>query len=126
LPHKNIHFAKAFRTNQTDAELKMWQALRAGRLMRYKFKRQVPIGDYIVDFVCFEQKLIIEIDGGQHLQSAADKVRDAKLTALEFGVLRFWNNQIFENLEGVLTVILQNLQTVTPLPNPLPQGAREF
>ncbi|MEQ1599404.1 MAG: DUF559 domain-containing protein [Methylotenera sp.] len=65
MPHKNIEFAKKLRANQTDAEHKIWHALRAGRLMNYKFKRQVPIGDFIVDFVCFEQKLIVEIDGGQ-------------------------------------------------------------
>ncbi len=69
MPHKNIKFAKMLRANQTDAELKLWQVLRASRLMGYKFRRQVPIDDFIVDFVCFEQKLIIEIDGGQHFNS---------------------------------------------------------
>lgn len=126
MPHKNIQLAKALRTNQTNAELKMWQALRAGRLMSYKFRRQVPIDDYIVDFVCYEQKLIVEIDGGQHLESATDPARDAKLNILGFKVLRFWNNQIFDNLEEVLAMILLCLQTATPLPNPLPQGAREI
>ncbi len=125
MPHNNINFAKALRTNQTDAELKIWQALRAGRLMNHKFKRQVPITDYIVDFVCFEQKLIVEIDGGQHMESSGDELRDAKLTKMGFKVLRFWNNEIFNNLQGVLTVILKQLQKATPLPNPLPQGARE-
>jgi very-short-patch-repair endonuclease len=75
LQHKNIIFAKALRTNQTDAELKIWQILRAGRLMGYKFKRQVPITDFIVDFVCFEQKLVVEIDGGQHAQNSEDVLR---------------------------------------------------
>ena len=124
LPHKNIQFAKVLRTNQTDAELKVWQALRAGRLMNYKFKRQVPIADFIVDFVCFEQKLIVEIDGGQHMNSAKDFARDSKLKAFGFCVLRFWNCEVIDNFEGVLTVILQHLQTSTPLPNTLPQGAR--
>ena len=124
MPHKNINFAKTLRANQTDAELKMWQELRAGRLVHYKFKRQVPIGAFIVDFVCFEQKLIVEIDGSQHLDNPKDVARDALLCALGFGVLRFWNNEIFNNLEGVLVVILKQLQTTTPLPNPLPQGAR--
>jgi very-short-patch-repair endonuclease len=126
MPHKNIHFAKALRTNQTDAEHKVWYVLRAGRMMNYKFKRQVPIADFIVDFVCFEQKLIVEIDGGQHIESIKDLARDAELNAQGFKVLRFWNNEIIDNFEGVLTVILQHLQTTTPLPNPLPQGAREF
>ena len=124
--HKNIEFAKSLRTNQTDAELKIWQALRAGRLMNYKFKRQVPIDVFIVDFVCFEQKLIVEIDGGQHAESSKDVLRDARLIQMGFTVLRFWNNEITDNLEGVLMVILQHLQVAPPLPNPLPQVAREF
>ena len=122
--HKNIEFVKSLRTNQTDAEIKVWQALRAGRLMNYKFKRQVPIADFIVDFVCFEQKLVIEIDGGQHVDSAKDLARDSKLNKLGFRMLRFWNNEIIDNFEGVLMVILQQLQIATPLPNPLPQGER--
>jgi very-short-patch-repair endonuclease len=126
LQHKNIIFAKALRTNQTDAELKIWQILRAGRLMGYKFKRQVPIADFIVDFVCFEQKIIVEIDGGQHAQNSEDVLRDAKLIKMGFRVLRFWNNDVMNNLDGVLTVILERLQTASPLPSPLPQGAREY
>lgn len=120
LPHKNIHFAKALRTNQTDAELKVWQALRAGRLMGYKFKRQVPVGDFIVDFVCFEQKLIVELDGGQHMGSERDVIRDARLNTMGFRVLRFWNNEVMQNIEGVLVVILQYLQIVAPSPQPSP------
>ena len=122
--HKNIEFAKALRSNQTDSEIKVWQALRAARLMNYKFKRQVLLADFIVDFVCFEQKLIVEIDGGQHMNSTQDIERDIKLNAMGFKVLRFWNNEIIDNLEGVLMLILQHLQIATPLPNPLPQGAR--
>lgn len=124
MPHKNIHFAKMLRTNQTDAELKVWQALRASRLMNCKFRRQVPIDDFIVDFVCFEQKLIIEIDGGQHWDSKKDLVRDAKLKALGYQVLRFWNNEITQNFDGVMAIVLQQLQKKSPLPSPLPQGAR--
>lgn len=126
LPHKNIKLAKALRTNQTDAEIKIWQALRASRLLSYKFRRQVPMGDFIVDFVCFEKKLIVEIDGGQHLDSKSDLTRDAKLKAQGYRVLRFWNNEITENLDGALAIILQYLQMQPPLPNPLPQGAREL
>ena len=98
--------------------------MRAARLMNYKFKRQVLLADFIVDFVCFEQKLIVEIDGGQHMNSTQDIERDIKLNAMGFKVLRFWNNEIIDNLEGVLMLILQHLQIATPLPNPLPQGAR--
>lgn len=126
LPHQNIKLAKVLRTNQTETELKVWQALRASRLMNYKFRRQVPISEYIVDFVCFEKKLMIEIDGGQHLNNKKDLARDEKLKALGFRVLRFWNNEVTENFDGVLAVILQHLQMTTPLPNPLPQGEREI
>jgi very-short-patch-repair endonuclease len=94
--------------------------------MGYKFKRQVPIADFIVDFVCFEQKLVVEIDGGQHAQNSEDVLRDAKLIKMGFRVLRFWNNDVMNNLDGVLTVILEQLQTATPLPSPLPQVAREY
>ncbi len=92
--------------------------------MGYKFKRQVPLADFIVDFVCFEHKLIVEIDGGQHMNSTKDVERDIKLNSMRFSVLRFWNNEIIDNFEGVLMAILQQLQESTPLPNPLPQGAR--
>jgi len=125
LQNKNINLAKILRTNQTYEERKVWQALRASRLMSFKFRRQVPIDDFIVDFVCFEQKLIIEIDGGQHLDNKKDLVRDAKLKAHGYQVLRFWNNQITKNFDGVMAVILHQLQTKSPLPNPLPQGERE-
>lgn len=110
LPHKNIKFAKLLRTNQTDAELRIWQAVRASRLLGFKFRRQVPIDDFIVDFVCFEQKLIIEIDGGQHLNSQYDVERDIKLKTFGFKVLRFWNNEVMRNFDGVLTLIVANLQ----------------
>jgi very-short-patch-repair endonuclease len=86
------------RTNQTNEEQKVWQALRASGLMNFKFRRQVPIDDFIVDFVCFEQKLIIEIDGGQHLDNKKDLIRDAKLKALGYRMLRFWNNEIIKIL----------------------------
>ena len=125
MQHKNLQFAKILRTNQTDAELKMWQALRAGRLMQFKFKRQVPIEKFIVDFVCFERRLILEIDGGQHVANEKDITRDASLDKMGFRVLRFWNNDVMQNFEGVLAIVLQNLQITTPLPGPLPQGERE-
>jgi very-short-patch-repair endonuclease len=124
LPHKNIKFAKMLRSNQTCEEQKLWQILRGSRLMNFKFRRQVPIDDFIVDFICFEQKLIIEIDGGQHFGSEKDVLRDAKLKALGFRVLRFWNNEITSNFDSVMAVILQQLQTKSPLPSPLPQVER--
>ena len=109
------------RSNQTDAEHRLWQILRAKRFAGYKFKRQVPIDPYIVDFVCLRQRLIVEADGGQH-SDQADAERDAYLTAQGFRLLRFWNNDILGNEEGVTTRILDAL--AAPLPNPSPAEGR--
>ena len=110
--------AKRMRSNQTPGEHRLWQILRAKRLAGFKFKRQLPIDGYIVDFVCLRHRLIVEADGGQHSESAHDVRRDAYLKAHGFRVLRFWNNDILNNEEGVLTSILHALET--PLPNPSP------
>jgi very-short-patch-repair endonuclease len=88
------HFAKAMRTNATDAERKLWPMLRGGRLNSLKFKRQVPIDGYIVDFVCFEARLIVEADGGQHSESAHDIERDRHFAQAGFRTMRFWNTDI--------------------------------
>jgi very-short-patch-repair endonuclease len=93
----------------TDAERKLWFALRDRRFARFKFRRQVPVGPFIVDFVCFEARLVIEVDGGQHAQSIRDKRRDRWFAANRFSVLRFWNNDVLSNLEGVSTVIAEAL-----------------
>ena len=104
----------------TEAEDRLWHILRAKRLEAYKFKRQLIIDDYIVDFACLQQRLIVEADGGQHAENARDVRRDAYLRSQGFRVLRFWNNEIFENEEGVLTSIREAL--CRPLsPTPLPQ-----
>ena len=97
--------ARALRTRMTDAERKLWFALRDRRFARFKFRRQVPIGPFIADFVCFEARVVIEVDGGQHAESLQDQRRDRWLAANRFRVLRFWNNEVLSNLEGVLTVI---------------------
>ena len=94
--------------------------LRGKRLFGWKFKRQQPIGRYIVDFVCFESRLIVEADGSQHAESHADCERDIYLGQQGFRVLRLWNNEILNNPEGVATVIAAALEP--PLPNPSPAG----
>ena len=95
--------AKQLRKNQTDAEKVLWQQLRNRQVYGYKFRRQVPIGSYIVDFVCVSVKLIIELDGGQHAeQQDYDRKRTAYLEAKEFQVVRFWNNDVLTNIDGVL------------------------
>lgn len=112
-------FAKHLRQTMTDAEQLLWQYLRAHRLAGAKFKRQQPIGPYVVDFVHFGAKLIIEADGGQHNESKSDKTRDAWLKAQGFRILRFWNNEILVSTHEVLERIWTELGC--PLsPNPSP------
>jgi very-short-patch-repair endonuclease len=89
-------------------ELRLWYHLRAGRFHGLKFKRQVQIGNYIVDFSCREKMLIVELDGGHHAdQKEGDKVRQCFLESQGFTVLRFWNNEVDKNTEGVLIQILE-------------------
>ena len=99
-------FAKRMRSQPTDAERALWNIVRAGRIEGLKFKRQVPLDGYILDFVCFERKLIIEADGGQHSGSARDTTRDAHFAASGFRTLRFWNRDILTNPDGVASLIL--------------------
>ena len=101
-------YAKELRHNQTDAERIMWYHLRNKRFLNLKFRRQVDIGIYIVDFVCFEKKLILEIDGGQHFESENieyDKNRTEYLKQKGFKVIRFTNYQVFNELDIVMNVI---------------------
>jgi very-short-patch-repair endonuclease len=116
-------FAKALRKNMTDAEQLLWRHLRAHRLGDQKFRRQQPIGLYIVDFVHFGARLVIEADGGQHNDSPDDAVRDAWLRNQGFTVLRFWNSDILQNIEEVLEAILKELAKSDPL-SPSPSPAR--
>jgi len=89
----------------------------------FKFRRQQPVGRHVVDFVNLEKKVVVELDGGQHVLDPGDKIRDEWLQAEGYKVLRFWDNQVFNNLEGVLESIRNAL--LTPHPDPLPQGERE-
>ena len=98
--------ARKLRKNSTRAESLLWSKLRAKQIAGVKFRRQQPIGNYIVDFVSFEKRIIIELDGGQHAKAKKkDSKRDKLLSENGFTVLRFWNNDIFNNLEGVLEAI---------------------
>ncbi|MFZ2163062.1 MAG: endonuclease domain-containing protein [Sideroxyarcus sp.] len=115
--------AKALRSNQTEAELRLWYHLRAHRFMDLKFKRQKPIGSYIVDFVCVERMLIVEIDGGQHSEQIEyDQRRDAWLRSQGYTVLRFWNNDVMQQLESVLEQIRLVVVGEPSPPAPLPQA----
>ena len=101
-----IKTAKALRKRSTDVEIVLWRHLRAKQMEGLKFRRQQPIGHYIVDFVCFEKKIIIEVDGGQHaVETVRDAERDDWLRNQGFTVLRFWNNEVLTNTEGVLEKI---------------------
>ena len=100
--------ARKLRNNLTEAEKYLWYFLRFKNL-GVKFRRQAIIGKYVVDFVCFERKLIVEVDGGQHSQSARDNVRDEWLGSQGFEILRFWNNDVLGNRDGVLEKIVEYL-----------------
>jgi very-short-patch-repair endonuclease len=107
---KTVKIERRLRKQATDSETQMWFALRGRRLGGFKFVRQEAIGNYIVDFVCRDRKLIVEVDGGQHADNPADRVRDANLAAAGYRVLRFWNTDVLQNKEGVLLTILAALQ----------------
>ena len=103
--------ARSLRRSSTDAERRLWSALRDRRLTKYKFRRQHPIGAYIVDFACTRHALVIELDGGQHADNAADARRTAWLESEGWRVVRFWNNDVLGNVSGVIEAILGALQT---------------
>jgi very-short-patch-repair endonuclease len=120
--------AKQMRSEPAETEHRLWQILRAKRFGDWKFRRQARIGRYTPDFVCHRAKLIVEVDGGHH-SPEKDRARDEWLGSHGFRILRFWDNDIFTNEEGVLTVIASALEASaaasshdgrTPLPNPSP------
>jgi very-short-patch-repair endonuclease len=122
--------ARRLRRHQTDAERILWFRLRDRRLNGWKFRRQKPLNGFVVDFCCPDAKLIVELDGGQH---SAQKAKDARRIRSQDAsgdlVLRFWNNEVLGNVEGVLEEILNTIsqqQTLEPPhPTPLPFGERE-
>ena len=110
--NKSLENAKILRSNMTDCEQKLWYYLRAGRFENIKFKRQAPIGNYIIDFVAKEKNLIIELDGSQHMDNELQKhdaIRENYLKNLGYKIIRFYNNEIIENIEGVLEKIRQSI-----------------
>ena len=113
---RNIATARVLRRTMTDAEQALWRVLRSRQLEGFKFRRQHSIGRYVVDFVCLERKLIVEVDGGHHAEQAdVDAERTAYLEDKGFHVIRFWNNEVLAEMEGVATRLLATL-TPTPLP----------
>ncbi len=119
--------AREMRKASTDAENRLWQFVRDRRLGGYKFRRQHPIDRYIVDYICIERRLIVELDGGQHAgakQRERDEERERFFENRGFRVLRFWSHEVLKNTEGVLETILDALEKA-PHPNPLPPGERE-
>ncbi|MGO9986222.1 MAG: endonuclease domain-containing protein [Rhodomicrobium sp.] len=120
---RRISRARELRSASTDAERKLWRHLRNRQLEGLKFRRQVPLFGYYADFFCEEAKLIVELDGGQHCSQAdKDEVRTAVLQEAGLIVLRFWNNDVLENIEGVLAEIVKLAKAASPHPVPLRTG----
>ncbi|KAG1702939.1 hypothetical protein GQR58_004423 [Nymphon striatum] len=106
------------RKNPTDAEAILWNILRGKRLEGMRFRRQHPIETYIVDFICLEEKLIIEVDGSQHANNVYDEKRDAMLKQSGFTVLRFWNDEIIQNSDDMAQMILKSCGQATHVTPP--------
>ena len=123
----SVNRARDLRNNCTDAERTLWRRLRNSQVEGVKFRRQQPVESYIADFLSFSPKLVIELDGGQHLNTRRyDAKRDDCLRKNGFEVLRFWDHEVFTNLEGVLEIIREHcLGHLPPPPDPPPQGEGE-
>jgi very-short-patch-repair endonuclease len=122
VPKQKRAFAKALRAKATDAEIALWRLLRSRRLANMKFRRQVPIGPWILDFVSFEQRLVVEADGSQHAENEDDKRRDYDLSERGFRVLRFWNNDVLMRSQSVVEMIV-DVVARSPSPVCAPDGA---
>ena len=117
-------FARQLRRGMTDAERHLWQHLRLRQVDGHRFRRQHPVGPYIVDFICIERRVVIEVDGGQHAHAPTDLGRSSYLQARGLKVLRFWNNDVLGNIEGVIDALRGTLAIGCPHPN-LPPRAGE-
>ena len=119
------HLAKSLRKGSTNADKLLWSRLRAGRFEGMRFRRQHPIGRYIVDFVCLERRLVIELDGGRHALldgTLKDRQRDAWLEKEGYRVVRFWDDEVLMNICGVLDALREKFQTPSPQSPPLEGG----
>ena len=114
--------AQSLRNNATPAERQLWRHLSKRQIQGHKFSRQMPIGPFVADFLCREARLVIEVDGGQHCESKRDRSRTDFIEAQGFRVIRFWNNEVLENIEGVLLTIAHALIEAPP---PAPSRQRE-
>jgi len=120
---KNIDKARGLRKNQTEAEKLLWYYLRNKQFQGFKFRRQLPIGNYVVDFVCESLKVIIELDGSQHMDAELyDNERARYLLSLGYKVLRYWNNELLSQTDAVLESIRLNLSKRANLKSPLLAG----
>ena len=114
----NAKLQRTLRSNPTDAEKRLWNHLRARQMGGFRFRRQHPYGDYILDFVCLEAMLVIEVDGGQHgVEQFKDENRTKILNAAGFSVLRFWNNEVLNETEAVKETIWRALRARNPSPS---------
>ena len=122
--HRSSTKARDLRASSTDAERRLWQYLRGRQIAGCKFRRQHPFGPFVLDFVCLERNVVVELDGGQHVDTVRyDQERTRYLERAGFVVLRFWNNDVFGNAEGVIDVISDALQRANPSPpNPPLEG----
>lgn len=126
MKRSGVTLARKLRKSSTDAEKRLWAAIRDRQINSAKFRRQVPVGDHIADFLCPEAKLIVEVDGGQHSEET-DAARTAALNAAGYRVVRFWNNEVLSNLAGVLrrsgTRYRASDAPLTPTLSPLGRGS---
>jgi very-short-patch-repair endonuclease len=121
-------FARQLRSTPTDAEIRLWSRLRRKQLDGFRFRRQHPIGPYIVDFFCPEAKLIVEVDGGQHnVDEEKDERRTRWLEERGYRVIRFWNNDALSNTDAAVLAVLEELRGGYPLPTlPLKGGGAKL
>lgn len=120
-PEATLQKAKSLRTNATEAEKLLWYKIRNRQILNLKFHRQQPIPPYIVDFYCEDRLLIIELDGGQHNEEF-DRIRTHFLEEKGYQILRYWNNDVLGNIEGVIEDLMNKMGSIAPHPNPLPKG----